>query len=183
MNSVVIKHKGQEITITEQDMRDKMKQDAAYQNNRENAGQSKGRNAYPIVEMWSDLARVAKNTKETELEELTGKQYANSEDAAFSRPGQEKRNGSWSLARAYAVLAVKAGVIKTNGGVSGMAVLKDMRQVAIYLNKNVLELTSKEYEKHGAFARSTVYSYYGAWKDAKDKAFDSFVNHDWDDIR
>lgn len=106
MNSVVIKHKGQEITITEQDMRDKMKQDAAYQNNRENAGQSKGRNAYPIVEMWSDLARVAKNTKETELEELTGKQYANSEDAAF--PALDRKSatvlGRWLAHTLYSLL-------------------------------------------------------------------------------
>lgn len=183
MNTITIKHKGAEVTITEQDMRNKMKQDAAYQNSRESAGQGKGRNAYPIVELWSDMARVAYNMKDVELNKLTGKQYQNSEDAAFSRPGQEKRNGSWSLARAYAVLAVKAGVIKTNGGVSGMSVLKDMRQVAMAMNKNVLELTTKEYEQHGAFARSTVYSYYGAWKDAKGKAFDLFVNHDWDDIR
>ena len=183
MNTITIKRKGEEVTITEQDMRDKMKQDAQYQNVRESAGQSKGRNALPIVEFWSDLARVAHNDKEVELDTMTGKYYANSEDAALSRPGQEKRNGSWALARAYAVLAVKAGVVKSNGGVSNMAILKDMRQVAHNLNKNVLELTSKEYETHGSFARSTVYAYHGSWKDAKDKAFDLFVNHDWNDIR
>ena len=158
-----------------------IKWDENYQEARQNNGQAQGRNAFSVEDMLADMVRVAHN-QGVELEKMTGKQYQNAK-GAFSRPGVEKRFGTWTKARAYAVEAIELGLIERNGKSSGMSILKDMRQVALNLNVNVLELSSTVYEKNGNYGRTTVRRYYGSWKNAKDQAFDLFVNHDWDDVR
>ena len=155
--------------------------DNNYQEQRANNGRGQGRNAYSVEDMLADMVRVA-NNEGVELAKMTGKQYQNAK-GAFSRPGVEKRFGTWTVARAYAVEAIELGLIDRNGKSSGMSILKDMRQVALNLNVNVLELSSTVYEKNGNYGRTTVRRYFGSWKNAKDQAFDKFVNHDWDDVR
>ena len=155
--------------------------DKEYQKKRANNGRAQGRNAYSVEDILADMVRVS-NNEGVELERMTGKQYQNAK-GAFSRPGVEKRFGTWTKAREYAVQAIELGLIERNGKSSGMSILKDMRQVAINLNINVLELSSTVYEKNGNYGRTTVRRYYGSWKNAKDEAFDNFVNHDWDDVR
>ena len=155
--------------------------DNNYQAARQNNGQAQGRNAFSVEDMLADMVRVAYNQC-VELEKFTGKQYQNAK-GAFSRAGFEKRFGTWTKARAYAVQALELGLIDRRGKSSGMSILKDIRQVAINLNVNVLALGSTAYEKHGNYGRTTVRRYFGSWKNATNQAFDNFVNHDWDDIR
>mgnify|MGYP007030187942 FL=1 len=164
-----------------EDVRDFIKWDEDYQNARQNNGQAQGRNAYSVEDMLADMVRVARALK-TPLDKLTGKQYQNAK-GAFSRPGFEKRFGTWGQARNYAVQAVELGLIDRYGKCSGKAILKDMRQVALNMNVNVLALEQKNYDKHGNYSMRTVRRYFGSWNDAINQAFDLFVNHDWDDIR
>ena len=163
------------------DVRDFIKWDEAYNEQRENNGQGKGRNAYTVEDMLADMVRVARATG-ADLDKLTAKQYQNAK-GAFSRSGYEKRFGTWTIARAYAVQAVELGMINRYGKCSGMAILKDLRQTAIDLNVNVLALEQKQYDKQGNYSVRTVRRYFGDWDNAIGEAFDNFVNHDWDDIR
>lgn len=164
-----------------EDVREFIKWDEAYNEQRENDGQCKGRNAYTVEDMLADMVRIARDVK-TPLNKLTAKQYQNA-NGAFSRSGYEKRFGTWTIARKFAVQAVELGLINRYGKCSGKAILKDIRQTAIDLNVNVLALEQKQYDKQGNYSMRTVRRYFGSWKNATDQAFDKFVNHDWDDIR
>lgn len=162
-------------------VQDFIKWDEDYQEARQNNGQAQGRNAYSVEDMLADMVRVARDIK-TPLEKITGKQYQNAK-GAFSRAGFEKRFGTWTKAREYAVQAVELGLINRFGKCSGKAILKDIRQCALNANVNVLALEQKHYNAHGNYSMRTVRRYFGSWKNATEQAFDKFVNHDWDKIR
>ena len=73
------------------------------------------------------------------------------------------RFGSWLKA------LEKAGLNRTrNRGLTDEELLKDLRNVAIKLNKN--SINTEEYHQHGKFTDSTFYRRFGSWPMALEKA-------------
>lgn len=124
------------------------------------------------------------------MEKLSGAKYQSiaqsdgkNQASVFTRSGQERRFGNWSTARKFALEALDLGLIDKEGTVSTRAIAKDIRRVAQANNINVLELKRADYLKMGRFTQTNIEQRFGGWTNAREQAFDMFVNHDWIDIR
>lgn len=162
-------------------VKDFIKADEKYNEKRLENGQAQGRASFDAIDMLADLVRVAKNLN-IDLEKMSGRAY-NEGKGNFTRSGMEKRFGSWTKARGYAVEALELNLINETEKASSRAIAKDIRRVAQAKQVNVLSLKRSDYESLGRFTRSIVESRFGTWTNARNHAYDMFVNHDWEDTR
>ena len=175
--------------------------DNAYRAYRATLGQAGGRSGHAVEDFLADIISQAYRAglSRAELERMSGAKYQNIgveaekntkkakknnlQGSVFTRAGQERRFGNWTTARRLAIAALDAGIITPTGTVSTRTIAKDVRRVAKALNVNVLELKRADYQKLGRFETIVMHSRMGSWNDIVGKAYDMFVNHDWEDIR
>lgn len=166
--------------------------DNAYNTQRAEMGQSGGRAGHEAIDFLADILRQSHRGRLTreQMEKLSGAKYQSiaksdgkNQASVFTRSGQERRFGNWGTARKFALEALDLGIIDKKGTVSTRAIAKDIRRVAQANNINVLELKRADYLKMGRFTKSNIEKRFGGWTNAREQAFDMFVNHDWVDIR
>ena len=175
--------------------------DNAYRAYRATLGQAGGRSGHAVEDFLADIISQAYRAglSRAELERMSGAKYQNIgveaekntkkakknnlQGSVFTRAGQERRFGNWTTARRLAIAALDAGIITPTGTVSTRTIAKDVRRVAKALNVNVLELKRADFQKLGRFETIVMHSRMGSWNDIVGKAYDMFVNHDWEYIR
>jgi len=166
--------------------------DNAYNAKRAEMGQSGGRTGHDAIDFLADILRQSSygNLTRAQMENLSGAKYQSivqsggkNQASIFTRSGQERRFGNWTTARKFALEALDLGLIDKEGTISTRAIAKDIRRVAQANNINVLELKRSDYLKMGRFTQNNIEKRFGGWTNAREQAFDMFVNHDWVDIR
>lgn len=147
---------------------DFLEADATYQNERGKLGSAQGRVSVDPLELLGDMVKVANNSG-VKLARLSGNRY-NDGEREFTRSGIEKRFGTWTIARAFAVEAVELRIIDENGKVSSHGIAQDIYRIAVENSINTLELTRDKYFAQGKFGKNTIENRFGSWVAAREQA-------------